>query len=267
MAASDLGLAELGPLLQPLAAALPRLGAAVLVMPLLPKAVVSLPLRASFVVVLAMIMYPTYEHRLQGQAWTLPWLMGFALKEALIGAFIGYALGLFIWVLACIGELIDVQAGFSNAQIFDPFSGHSGGPMAALLGQTGMLLFVALGGLQVFLQLVYESVLWWPPEQLLPPIGEPLRDLAIGTSGNLLEWTVRWASPVIGALVLVELGVGLVNRSASQFNAFYFSMVLKGVVAVLVVALMLAHLVDVLAVQIGASRDLLPALHRAWGAR
>jgi type III secretion protein T len=82
----------------------------------------------------------------------------------------------------------------------------------------------------------------------------------VATSGSLLEVAVRFAAPVIGVLLLIELGIGLINRAAPQIDAFYFSMPIKAVTALLVLALLLTHLADVVKQSVDDSRTLLPKL-------
>ncbi len=253
-------------LMRPLLAVLPRFMAAFLVLPFLVKGVVPAQIRVAFLLTLALVAYPGQSGPFAVAAgqWTLWHWAGFILKEAFIGALIGYAIGMALWALGAVGQLIDTQAGFTNAQIFDPFGGHPGGPSAVLMAQLGAVLFVGFGGLQVFLQLLYESLLLWPPESFWPRIGPAFRDFAVATSGSLLEVGVRLAAPVIGALLMVELGIGLINRAAPQLNAFYFSMPIKALTSLLVLALTLTHVVDVVRQRFVDSERMLPALDRVW---
>ncbi len=258
-------LAEIQALLHPALSLLPRFGAAFLVLPLLKKTFVPRQVRIAFVVVLALVAYPQAQATFSVTGWdTGQWLL-FLLKETFIGALIGYTMAVMLWAITAVGDLMDLQAGFQNAQIFNPFGAQPGGPFGALLTQIGLLLFIGYGGLHVFMQLLYESLVAWPPASFMPHIsGTALRDFAIDTSGSLLEIATRIAAPVLGVLLIVELGIGLINRAASQLDTFYFSMPIKAVTAVLVLALMLAHLVDVVRADIADSRRLLPALDRVF---
>lgn len=253
-------------LARPLLAALPRFVAAFLVLPLLTRAVVPAQIRLAFLLVLVLVAYPGLAARFTSISndWALWQWLGFLVKEVFIGALIGYAMGMSLWALTAVGDLIDTQAGFNNAQIFDPFGGHPRGPVSVLLTQLGVLLFVGFGGLQVFMQLLYESLLLWPPTSFWPDIGAAFRDFAVATAGSMLEIAVRLAAPVIAALLVVELGIGLINRAAPQLNAFYFSMPIKAVTSLLVLALLMAHLVDVMRQRFTDSERLLPALDRVW---
>jgi type III secretion protein T len=180
---------------------------------------------------------------------------------------VGYAVGIILWAIAAIGDLIDLQSGFQNAQIFNPFAGQPGGPFGALLTQIGVLLFIGYGGLHVFLQLLFESLLLWPPASFTPDLSNAVRDFSIATSGTFLEIATRLAAPVIGVLLIVELGIGLINRAAQELNTFYFSMPIKALTAILMLALMLSHLVDVVRAAIGESSGLIQKLDSVWRLR
>ncbi len=259
--------ADLAQTLHPLLAILPRFGAAFIVLPLLKKSFVSRQVRMGFVIVLALTAYPHATATFSVSAWGPgQWLL-FTMKEIFIGALIGYAMGIILWAIAAIGDLMDLQAGFSNAQIFNPFGGQPGGPFGALLTQIGVLLFIGYGGLHVFLQLLFESLLLWPPVSFTPDLSNSVRDFGIATSGTFLEIATRLAAPVIGVLLVVELGIGLVNRAAQQLDTFYFSMPIKALTALLVLALMLSHLADVVRSSIGESSGLLQKLDSVWRQR
>ena len=260
----DPAIVDLLALARPVLAGLPRFGAALLFLPLLPNAVVPKRLRAGIAIALVLFAYPMLAATVVTTGWGLDRWILYVLKESLIGAAIGYAMGVVLWALAAVGELIDVQAGFNNAQIFDPFAGHAAGPVSVLTSQLGIMLFVAFGGLQVFLQLLYESLRLWPPASFQPELSAAFRDLAVSTSGSLLELAARLAVPLIGALLIVELGIGLINRAAPQFNAFYFALPVKALAALLVLVLLLGHWVDVVRARLESSEGLLQMLDRVW---
>jgi type III secretion protein T len=254
------GLIEIVTLLQPLVAALPRVGVALLVLPLLPRNLVPLRLKAGFVLSLTLVTYPLMAANFHTNDWSVVQWGAYVLKESLIGGLLGYAMAVMIWMMATLGELIDTQAGFNNAKIFDPFAGHSAGPLSVLLGQLGILLFVTLGGLHIFLQLLYDSLILWPPESFFPQLTPALKDYFIHSSGSVLEFATRLAAPVIGALLIVELGVGLINRIAPQLNSFYFAMPVKAIAGLLMLALLLSHMVDIVRTQFAESQTLLQPL-------
>jgi type III secretion protein T len=247
----------------PLLAGLPRFGAAFLILPLLAKTTAPRQIRIGFLIVMVAVAYPNLAFSFSNIDWNMGDWMLFIVKEMLIGGLIGYSMGLILWILTAVGELIDLQAGMTNSQIFNPFGQKESGPFSVLLTQFGVLLFVGFGGLHVFLQLLYESLILWPPYSFMPDVSNAFKDFSLVTSGSLLETAVRLASPVICVLVLVELGIGLVNRAATQLNAFYFSMPIKAVTALLILALLLTHMVDIVHQSFKQSDGLLHVLDKA----
>lgn len=228
----------------PLLGVLPRVMTAFMILPLLTRAFVPRQVRIGFALILAVVAYPAMDASLSGVDWGADRWIFFIIKEIFIGFLIGYSVGIFLWSFASAGELMDNQAAFNNAQIFNPFGGGSGGPFALFMAQFGIMLFVGFGGLNVFTQILYESFILWPPSSSLPDLGVSLSDFVLSSSSSFLELATRFAAPVIGVLLLIELGVGLINRAAPQFNAFYVSMPIKAVVAFLILALLISHLVD-----------------------
>jgi type III secretion protein T len=251
----------------PVLMGMPRVGAALLVMPLFPTQIVPRMVRSALCLVLVLAIYPLLAQDTTALRWDAGQWLGFTLKEIFIGGVIGYAMGLLIWALMAMGAVVDTQAGYNNAQIFDPFGGHSQGPIFVLLNQLGVFLFMTMGGLQVFLQLLFESFRLWPVSSFTPVLGAALNDLLIKSSTSMLEVTARLSAPFIGMLLLVELGIGLLNRLAPQLNANFFSMPLKALAASLVLVLLLSHLVDLFTQQLGVSSSLLQTLDAVWGGR
>ena len=240
-----------------LVVSMPRFAAAFMVLPLLVRKIVPRMVRNGFFIMLALVACPAVAAAGVGTGWgSVQWAV-FLAKEVFIGAMIGYAVGLSLWVLMAVGDLVDHQAGFTNVQIFDPFGGHARGPFSVLMSQLAVMMFMGFGGLHVLMQLLYESLLLWPPGFFVPHLGVEFRDLALSSSATMLEAATRLAAPVIACLLLVELGIGLINRAASQLNSFYFSMPIKAITAILVLALLLAHLADVFEQQILSAQHLL----------
>ena len=253
-------------LLRPFLLGMPRITATVLVLPLLPQQTFPVLVRTALVVALVLGAYRMLA-AIPALDWSpLQWV-AFTAKESFIGAVIGYATGVLIWVFASLGSLIDNQAGMSNATIFDPFGGHQGGPYSSFMSQLGVLLFIGLGGLYVLIALLYESLSIWPVASFSPAVGDALRDFALLRFESLMSLVVRLAAPVIAALVIVELGIGLINRVAPQLNVFFFSMPIKGALAALMLALLLARLADVARTEVDWLRGLAPLLKQTWGPR
>jgi type III secretion protein T len=236
-------------LFAPILLALPRIGAAIVVAPLFPKTVFPTLVRGAIAVSLSLYLYPYMLTEMPATAARLVWiaLLG---KEVLLGSLLGLAVGTLLWALQCAGATIDYQTGMSNAQIFDPFGGHQGGPMGQLMIQLGTVLLVAAGGLQVLAGLLFESFQLWPVVSFYPATGH-LAELGSGWLGSVTELMVRLAAPLVLILALVDLGFGLVGRVVPQLNTFFFTMPVKGALSALMLALYVSYLSDIAVAQVG----------------
>ena len=223
----------------PIVLALPRLLAAFLVLPYFAGSAVSGVVRNGLVLVLAAFIAPAVPVAdLPGAG---PWLLIVG-KESLIGLLLGLGFGVFFWALQCAGGLIDFQSGTANAAFFDPVAGHEIGPTGDLLFRLAVTLFVSAGGLLGLVGALFESYRLWPVTSYFPDAGAVLQAFAVREGDAILAWIMKLAAPVVFVLVLVDLGVGLVGRAAPQLNVFVVAQPLKGLLAILVLALVL-HIV------------------------
>lgn len=237
-------------LLWPLLVAMPRVLTALSVAPLFPAALFPALLRSTVAVSLSLALYPYIAAHLPPETMTaFDWMLLVA-KEMFVGLLIGVATGALIWALESAGTVVDVQVGMSNAAVFDPFGGHQAGPFSVLMGRLAVALFIACGGLYVFVTLLFESFRLWPVTTLQPNLGAPLVDYGMDAIGSLAELAVQVAAPVIMLLAIVDLGFGLVNRVVPQLNVFFFTMPIKGALAALMIGLYVAYLTDIAVEQI-----------------
>jgi type III secretion protein T len=232
--------------LLPLAAAFPRALAMMLTLPLFPKQGFAFLVRNAVALSLLLGVYPMLVVESPPTSWDVVRWIGFAVKEAFIGFILGYAVGAMFWVFQSVGDLIDNQIGLNNASIFDPFGGHSGGPYSGFLLQFSVVVFIAIGGLQLLSGLLYESYTLWPMRSFVPTLGAGYEALAREGLQHKGAWTLTLVAPIVIVLVLAELAVGLVNRATPQLNGFYFSMPIKGVLAILMLVAMTSQWVDAL---------------------
>lgn len=189
-------------------------------------------------------------------------LMLLLVKEAVIGVCLGLAFGLVFWVGSAIGELIDHQSGLTFSQNIDQQHGQSVSVTGRLIDQTVIAYFVASGGLLVFADTLLLSYELWPVHAWLPELRQPAMLLAAEESSRLLALTLLLAGPVLLVLLMVDLGFGLLGRSAPQINVFDLSIPVKTAVAMVVLMLALPFVLATLYDAFEAARSLLLNLMR-----
>ncbi|MDP2361662.1 MAG: flagellar biosynthetic protein FliR [bacterium] len=152
------------------------------------------------------------------------WL-GLAAHEVLLGVLLGFAAQVPILAMQMAGELLGLQMGFGIASVIDPESGGQENIMAGMLRNVALLLFLVFNGHHVVLTAMADSLRTLPPGALsLSPdlLGEGLRLV-----GHLFELGLRLGAPAMAALLLSEVGLGLIARTVPQMNIFIVGFPLK----------------------------------------
>lgn len=139
--------------------------------------------------------------------------------EMLLGLVAGAAMAVLFSAASLAGDRIANTAGLGFAAQFDPTAGGQT-PVVAQLFSFGLLaVFVATDGHLVALRILLESYATHPP-------GSPLRPelllAALAAGGEMFALGLSLALPVMGLLVLLNIAVGVLTRSAPQFNVFSF---------------------------------------------
>lgn len=138
-------------------------------------------------------------------------------KEMLIGVSLGFAMRIAFTALEVAGELIGLQMGLSFATLYDPQSSGQTGVISDLFILLSTLTFLAMNGHLAVLNVLFESF-------SLLPIGSPLPvsgwKAIIGTGGAMLAMGLLLALPVLAALLITNIAMGILTRAAPQLNLF-----------------------------------------------
>jgi type III secretion protein T len=232
-------------LAMPLALALPRIGAALYALGILPRTV-PLIARGALAISIALFAQPMVADQIfaTDQKVEIGAYLPIALKEALLGLLIGLTFSLPLRIFETAGGLLDFQSGSSTGAIMDPVTNTEVGPYGRLLLQIGIVLFIASGGLLAMTGVLAESFKVWPVMSFFPTIGVPLRDFAVKFGSVLLTYAVAIGLSVALLLLVVELGIGFINRITPQLNVFSFAMGIKSVLVSLTLIVVLPFAYD-----------------------
>jgi len=139
-------------------------------------------------------------------------------QQVLIGIAMGFVMKIAFAVVQTMGELVGLSLGLSFASFFDPSVGASTAVLARILHAIALLLFLALDGHLLVLAILTQSF------QTLPVA---IATLAPDGWGVLLTWGTRitelgllLALPLVAAMLIVNLALGILNRTATQLSVF-----------------------------------------------
>lgn len=167
-------------------------------------------------------------------------LLALIAKEGLIGLLLGYAVATVFWVAEGVGVLIDNQAGYNNVQQTNPLSGEQSTPVGNLLSQLAICGFYLLGGMLALVGLLFESFHWWPLGKLMPEWSQLLERFLQVQVSNYLQVVVKISSAVVMVLLLIDLGIGLVAKTADKLEPNNLAQPIKGAVAMLMLVMLVA---------------------------
>lgn len=163
-----------------------------------------------------------------------------ALKEAILGLALGFAMSTVFWVVEYVGALIDTAAGFNNVQLQNPMSGEQSTPVSNLLGKLAGAVFFSIGGALFFAQAMFESYQAWPLADMTPSAQGMYAVFLEQQMGALFSNMIKLAAPVLIVVMLIDVGIGLLSRSAEKLEPASLAQPIKGVVAVLMLLVMVS---------------------------
>jgi type III secretion protein T len=171
-------------------------------------------------------------------------LLILSIKEAFLGLLIGYAATNVFWVAEGVGALIDNVAGYNNVQQTNPLSNSQSTPISGLLLQLCVTVFYMVGGFLFLLGALFETYRWWPIASFMPVPAAMLERFILLQTDSLMTQILKISAPVLVVMVLIDLGFGLVAKTAGKLEPNALAQPVKSAVAVLVVLLSLSVFID-----------------------
>ncbi|MFT5224625.1 MAG: flagellar biosynthetic protein FliR [Polaribacter sp.] len=194
-----------------------RIGAMIMAMPILGTRMVPTRIKIITTFVISIVVLPLLPPVPEVEALSLPGLY-ISVQQILIGFAMGFTLQLVFGALMIAGEVIAMSMGLGFASMIDPNNGVSVPVIAQLLVIVGTLLFLALGGHLMLIQLVVNSFQSLP----IAPTGIERESFwAIASWGSQMFIGAIWvAIPAIVSMLVVTLALGVMTRAAPQLNIF-----------------------------------------------
>jgi flagellar biosynthesis protein FliR len=163
-----------------------------------------------------------------------------AIGEILLGFIIGMAVNLIFVGLQIAGQLSGYQMGMALAEVIDPADGEQIPLLAQFFQIFAFLIFLTVNAHHWFLRALADSF------HLVPPLGVKLSGSLIEqlmrVAGNMFVIAIKVGAPVITALLLTTIVLGLVARTVPQMNVFFVAMPLKIMIGLLFVGFSLPFL-------------------------
>ena len=154
-----------------------------------------------------------------------------ALNQIMIGATIGLVLRLTFFVFEFTGQLVAQQMGLGFAAMVDPTSGAQVPVLSHLYIVLATLLFFVFDAHHALIELLAQSFTFVPVG--VGSLTAAGADVVLAWSSGLFVSALLLALPVLVALLVINLALGVIVRAAPQLNIFAIGfpvMILIGVV-------------------------------------
>lgn len=139
------------------------------------------------------------------------------LQQGLIGLLLGFTMRVVFAGVDLAGELIGLQMGLGFAVFYDPQNAGQSPIVAEFVGLLALLFFLALNGHLMVLALLAESFSALPVGVSPFPAGW---ETLLRWAAALFSIGVLLALPVIGALLVANIALGVLTKVAPTLNLF-----------------------------------------------
>lgn len=141
-----------------------------------------------------------------------------AAQQLLIGLAMGFTLRIALTAVETAGQLAGLQMGLGFAVFFDPQSSAQTAVVGQFLGLFAILIFLSIDGHLMVVTALVQSF------STLPIGVQPLQPggfrLLIEWGGEIFRTGLIIALPIIAALLIANVAVGIMTRAAPQLNIF-----------------------------------------------
>ena len=167
------------------------------------------------------------------------------LKEAAVGAVLGFLVQMFMSMLIVAGEVIDTQIGLGMARIMDPGTGIQSSLYASFYSYLFILYFFAVNGHLSYIKLFalsYEVI----------PIGVDSLNLGLGYTiasffSTILIYAIKFSMPVLVSQILIEISIGILMKTVPNIQVFVVNIQVKmliGMALMFLLATPMAEFID-----------------------
>lgn len=194
-----------------------RLAAFITAAPLLGHSSIPNPVKIGFALLLSIVVSSTLPPL--PDVPIVSWAgVGIIVEQLIIGLSMGLVMQIVFSVVQAAGEFIGLQMGLAFATFFSPDTGANTMILSRLLYMLTLLMFLAFDGHLLVIEILARSF-------TTLPIGLVSLDLAafdlLARFGSIIFMSgMLLALPLVATLLIMNLSMGILNRTAPQFTVF-----------------------------------------------
>ncbi len=185
---------------------------------------------------LSIVLLPTMElnHDPMGD---LSILTLFIIKEIIVGLIIGFVTHVIFSSLYFAGQIIDMKTGFGIVNVLDPQTSTQVPIMGNFLYIFTLVAFISMDGHLMLIKALAQSF------DVVPIGNMHISEETVAEFVTMLRDTFiigfKISAPVVAAIFLTEVALGILARTMPQMNVFMVGMPLKIIIGLFTMMIML----------------------------
>ncbi len=203
--------------------------------PLFSHAAIPQRIKLSIGILLALIIVPTVPDMPKIDLFSL---QGFLLlaQQMMIGVAMGLMVRVIFAAIDMAGQICGMTMGLGFATFFDPQSQGNTAVISQFFGLLAILVFLSLNGHLIMISALAESFHSFPITTT-PTAVDGMKIAMWG--GKIFSAGLQLALPVVAALLITNMALGILTRTAPQLNLFGIGFPITIGIGFVVIALML----------------------------
>lgn len=189
--------------------------------PIFSSSSIAAPFKILFSLALAMLLFPTISLSDISLEFVNENLVMLVIREILVGLSLGAMSRAFFFTVNMVGDLLSISMGLGAAQMYNPISGGQSQVLDQFYTWFATMIFLVLGGHHILIQALASSfdVVGIAQDRFSTGM---LADVVVNYY-KLLIIAIQIAAPVIIAMLLTHISMGILGRTVPQINVLVTS--------------------------------------------
>jgi flagellar biosynthetic protein FliR len=195
---------------------LARVSALVATAPIFGSLALPRRVKALLAVMLSLLVTPIYLSTSLPPVERLPEYAHLMANEFLVGLLLGLGIHILFSGVQIAGQVVSHMSGLSLAEVADPAFNEDSSVISQFFYFLVLAVFVAVGGHRIVTEALLDTFSWAPPGHAA--LGDSFVEVLTSIITQSFALGIRAAAPLLAALLLATIVLGLISRTLPQIN-------------------------------------------------